>query len=338
MHCLTPWWAITRWDSRGGAVPEHEVTEMVLKKIATGFLIVWGLVLAVSLRGMAAEYKIKPGDVLEIIVYGHEELSRMVTVKENGTVDFPFLQDIPVDGLSIVELREIIVIQLSKYIAQKPLVSVVLPETYPIEVTVLGQIARPGSHQIRVNSTVQGAIGEAGGFLPGADLTAIRIVRKKTGNGGKEEFRVNVKDFLVRADVDKLPRLQNGDVIIVPSFSGSSTVKVLGEVNRPGSYELTLGNDTLLDVLFMAGGVTKKANTHSIKIISPWKQSKQEIHINLNKNMTSDQFDALPEIKPGDIVYVSKKPFEWRTFMNFLRDLTTLATLYVLIDRVKNSQ
>ena len=53
------------------------------------------------------EQKIKPGDAIDIMVYGHQELSRVVTVSPKGTVDFPFLQNIPVDGLTLNEFRDI---------------------------------------------------------------------------------------------------------------------------------------------------------------------------------------------------------------------------------------
>lgn len=295
------------------------------------------LAFVTATAGYSEDYKLTSGDVVEIIVYGHEELSRLVTVKDNGNVDFPFLQNIPVDGLSLDELREIIVIQLSKFLPQKPLVSVIIPETYPIEITVLGQVVKPGAHMLKVNSTVQGAIGMAGGFLPGADLTKVKIVRKSIDSDSATEFIINIKQFLIEGNEQLLPRLQPGDMIIVPSYSGSSTVKVLGEVNRPGSYEMMIGNDSLLDIIFMAGGFTKEANTHKLKIISPHKQTKNEINIDLTKTMQAADFQALPEIMPGDIIYVSKNAFSWKKFISLLRDVTTVATLYVLIDRLKNN-
>ncbi len=58
---------------------------------------------------MPQERRIKAGDAIEIVVYGHQELSRVVTVSQDGTIDFPFMQNLPVDGLAIDKLREIIV-------------------------------------------------------------------------------------------------------------------------------------------------------------------------------------------------------------------------------------
>ena len=66
---------------------------------------------------------IKPGDKIEIVVYGHAELSRTVTVSQRGTIDFPFLQSLPVDGLTLDRLREIIFAQLSKYLDSYPVIT-----------------------------------------------------------------------------------------------------------------------------------------------------------------------------------------------------------------------
>ena len=306
----------------------------LFKKILT-FNLIFILILSLTTISLANDFKIKIGNVIEILVYGHEELSRPVMVKPEGTVDFPFLQNIPIDGLTIDELREIIVIQLSKYMNQKPLVSVILLETYPIEVTVLGRVFKPGAHQIKVNSTIQGAIGQAGGFLPGANLTEVKIIRKDYKSDTKEEFFINLEKFLVTGDPDSLPQLKNGDVIMVPSYSGPSTVKVLGEVYRPGSFEINYDNDSLLDIIFMAGGLTKEANIKKVKLISINDKNKQEITIDLYTNFTSDDYKKIPKVKPGDIIFIPKKVFSWNKFIRLMRDITVFATLWVLLERSK---
>ncbi len=285
-------------------------------------------------RILGQEHKIKAGDVIDILVYGHPEMSRVITVNPNGTLDFPLLQNIPVDGLTLNELREIIIVQLSKYIDQKPFVTISLVDTYTINVVVLGQVVRPGSYQIPVNSTVQGAIGQAGGFLPGANLSAIKIIQKKQESNIKnnDDQIVDLKAFLINGNPDLLPPLENGDMIVVPSFSSSVSVKVIGEVNRPGSYDIIFGNDNLLDILFLAGGPTNEADLNKILIISPLGEQKQELQINLKDKMISKTYEQIPDVKPGDVIFIPKKKKNiWRNFMTLVRDLTPFISLYYMI-------
>lgn len=284
---------------------------------------------------LGQEHKIKPGDVIDILVYGHPEMSRVITVNPDGTLNFPLLQNIPVDGLALNELQDIIIIQLSKYIDQKPFVTVSLVETYTINVVVLGQVVRPGSYQIPVNSTVQGAIGQAGGFLPGANLSAIKIIQKtkKGDNKNNDDRIVDLKQFLITGNPDLLPPLENGDMIVVPSYPISVAVKVIGEVNRPGSYDVGFGNDNLLDIIFMAGGPTDQADLNKILIISPLAQQKQEIQIDLKEKMVSKIYQQIPDIKPGDVIFIPKKKNinVWKIFVILVRDITPIISLYYWI-------
>lgn len=140
--------------------------------------------LLILMGGAFAQDKlIKPGNVLEIVVFGHQELSRTVTVAPNGTVDFPFLQDLPVNGLSLNDVRDMIAAQLSKYIPERPIVTVSQIQSYTIPVTVLGQVNTPGEHNIAVNATIQGALVAAGGTTHGAQLDKLRIFSRKAKNG-----------------------------------------------------------------------------------------------------------------------------------------------------------
>ena len=283
---------------------------------------------------LGQEHRIKPGDVVDILVYGHPEISRAIAVNPNGTVNYPLLQNIPVDGLTLNELREIIVVQLSKIIVQTPFVTLTLVETYTINVVVLGHVLRPGSYQIPVNATVQGAIGQAGGFLAGANLSGIKIIQKKQDSAARhEEARiVDLREFLINGDPDLLPALGNGDIVVVPGFSGSIAVKVLGEVNRPGSFDIVFGNNNLLDVLFLAGGPTKEADLTRVVISSPRAGQNQELHVDLKERMIATIYEQVPDVQPGDVIFIPKKRTSaWRVMLGLVRDVTPFISLYYMI-------
>lgn len=274
------------------------------------------------------ERLIKPGDAIEIIAPQSAELSRTVVVAADGTVDFPALQGLPVDGITLQRFKEILIAQLSRYLESTPLVMVRFSESYPIKVTVLGQVAMPGLYPIANTATLQGAIGAAGGFIPGAQLSKIKLIRNV--NGERSEQVVNMEQFYLNGDPSALPLLKDEDTIVVPGNPLATNVKVLGAVKNPGSYEVFF-QTTLLDVIFLAGGATADANLKKIKIVSLTGQNAREVPINIKNLLKAKNFSSIPIVVPGDVVYVPEKKVSWGKFLNLLRDLTTLATLYYLI-------
>lgn len=287
-------------------------------------------ILAVVLLTLAhaQALKIKPGTVLEIIVYGHEELSRTVTVQTDGTINFPFLEGVPIDGLTVKELREILLVQIGKYVERKPIITVSFLDTYLITIIVLGQVKRPGAMRIPQNSTVLGAIGEAGGIIPGAKLSEVKILREKQDK--KENHTVDLEAFYLTSDFSLLPPLKDGDVIIVPGHPGATSIKVIGEVRLPGNYEIFSNIENVLDAIFKAGGFTTEADIHRIRIISGSKSRMREFEIDLDEKMKYNQYEEIPAIYPGDVIYVPKKNHLWKSFVTIMRDIASFATLYII--------
>ena len=289
------------------------------------------LILIVCVTSLySQERRIKPGDVIEIIVADNEALSQSVVVRPNGTVEYPTLQDLPVDGITLNRFQELLITQLSRYLEVSPLVLVRFGDSYPIRITVLGQVVMPGLYTIANTATLQGAIGAAGGLTPGAQLSKVKLIRD--AGDSKENIIINMENFYRNGDPAALPLLKEGDTVVVPGNPLATNVKVLGSVENPGSYEV-LFQTTLLDVIFMAGGPTEEANLKKVKIISLIGQDARDVKIDIDDLMKSKTFINIPIVVPGDVVYIPKKKLNWTRVMGFIRDLTTFATLYYLIYR-----
>ena len=249
--------------------------------------------------------KIKAGDSIEIVVYGHEELSRTVFVSPQGTIDFPFMQEIPVDGLSLEKVREVILAQLSRYLPTPPVVTAIFAGTSTMTVSVLGQVAIPGVVQLPFQSRLQGALNKAGNVLPGADINAITLLT--TENGKTTTSTYSLELFLLNGDLLQNPTLSDGDIIIVTGNPIFAQVKVLGSVNIPGTYN-SFRNASILDMIFLAGGFAEDAETSKIRYISLSEEKTIELEINLSKYFKTPQhYTHLPTVKPGDIIMVPKK-------------------------------
>lgn len=273
--------------------------------------------------------RIKKNDILEISVYNHPDLSKAVIVQSDGSVDYPLVSGIPVDGLTLSEFREILSTQLTKYIGEPPILSIRFSSSISIRVTVLGQVTTPGEYLIQQSSTIQGAVSRAGGPTPRAQLDRVKLIRNN--DAAKSVKTVNLLRFFIEGDPSLLPVIDEGDVIVVPGVPGSHDVKILGEVRVPGSYTVHLGA-SILDVLFMAGGPTKEAALSRVRWTSPLDSVSRSVEIDLNSILKSNAHKPIPEVRPGDILYIpTKRSGFWRTSFGLVRDLASIASPIAMI-------
>ena len=126
------------------------------------------------------------------------------------------------------------------------------------EFAVFGGIATPGTYELVPGETVESAVALAGGPLPGARTNAVEMSRIAAGTGLRE---ISVIDLGSAAD--RARPLAAGDALVVPlpgDLAAVHAVLVRGEVAYPGRYPITLGVDTVGDVIRRAGGFTAAAN------------------------------------------------------------------------------
>ena len=279
----------------------------------------------------AQERRIKAGDGIEIVVYGHQELSRIVTVSTQGTIDFPFMQNLPVDGLTLEKLREIVVAQLSRYLDTFPVITISFTKSTTMFVNVMGMVNKPGIVQMPLGSTIQGALTAAGGLIPGALASEINLIR---GDGGQAATtKYDMEKFLLDGDLRQNPLLVEGDAILVTGTPQLSNVKVLGEVRLQGIYDQFTGA-TVVDMIMRAGGPTKDANINKIRYISPSRKKAAEYIIDLDKYVKNSQSYPMPVVKAGDIIYVPARSTFYKNALAYVRDFSTLALAAYYITRI----
>lgn len=273
--------------------------------------------------------KILPGDNLQITVYGHDELPKEVRVEPDGTIKYPFMKDIKVDGMTLEQLNRIISARLTQYIGGRAEVLTGFSELEEIEVIVLGQVNQPGAHRIPKHHTMQGAIATAGGANARSDLDKTKLIRINPETGFREEQVVPMVTLIVETgDISKLPPLRNGDVIFVPSIYGAVFVNVLGAVNRPGNYELFPGAN-LIDVIFLAGGPKDDASIRNVKLIRRIGAAQTEEIVDIEKVLKA-KGGQVPLLEPSDIVFVPAKKFTIKTFFTILGYTTSILSAYLL--------
>jgi len=161
-----------------------------------------------------AEYRIIPGDVLQITVWKEEELNQEVLVLNDGTINFPLIGTIEAAGKTAAELQDTIKNKLGKLIPDAS-VTVAVKAALGHTVSVIGQVAKPGELVMGHDLSVMQALSQAGGLTPYADDGRIIILRRE--NGKETSIPFPYDDVIHGDELDKDIVLRPGDVVVVPT-------------------------------------------------------------------------------------------------------------------------
>ncbi|HWK10184.1 MAG TPA: polysaccharide biosynthesis/export family protein [Vicinamibacterales bacterium] len=157
------------------------------------------------------EYRLQPGDKIHIEVYHDQDLSPSLQIRPDGKITLPLLGDVPAAGRTSLELRDQIAKQLNDYITN-PVVTVMVLETTPQVVYVMGEVNKPGTLPlVGGRLSILQALAMAGGFTDFANKKDIRILRH--GKNGMQTLRFNYKEAL--EDSHEPLQLLPGDTVIV---------------------------------------------------------------------------------------------------------------------------
>ena len=167
-------------------------------------------------------YTLGPGDVLEISVWQHLELDKVVTVRPDGKISFSLIGDVDTTGLTPAELDEVITKRLSEYV-QNPEVTVVVTIIKSNQILVLGQVARPGAYPMEASLTVLEAVAIAGSFMETAGLRKVTITRQSPVRRPRV-IKVDLKRVIAEGDTSGDIMLEPGDVVHVPKKVSAWTI------------------------------------------------------------------------------------------------------------------
>ena len=162
------------------------------------------------------EYQIAAGDVLNVRVYGQENMSGRVKVRSDGRISLPFVNDQAVAGMTTAALAKALQGQYKAYV-NSPVVSVSVEEQRPVQVSVVGEVAKPGIYRVEPGQGVLHALAQAGGLTAFASKDRIFVVRKApTQADPNHQVRVRFKwQSLVHAEGSSASfQLGDGDVLV----------------------------------------------------------------------------------------------------------------------------
>lgn len=246
-------------------------------------------------------YTIGKSDVLQIQVFGLDELDIKSRVHLDGTVSLPLLGIVPLEGLTVDEAERKIARLLSEgQLIHDPQVSIFVEEFVSRGVSVQGAVRVPGVYQMMGTQTVLEVLGRAGG-IDGQEAGSRIFVIRKQDDGTQETVEIDAGRLVELGDTTQNVELRPGDIVLVP-HEKRHRVYVSGAVEDPGPIEFS-GSEgiTLLQAVTAAGGPTKRANLSEVTILRALPDGTQsKITINLKKIRKGRAEDFV--LQPNDTI------------------------------------
>ncbi len=269
------------------------------------FFAVFSLVLFAQ-DGSRVEYKIGPQDLLEVSVFGLDELNKTVRVSEAGNITLPLLGEIAIGGLTKNELELKLQDLLRKDYLQNPQVTVFVREYQSRRVSILGAVGIPGVYELVGTQTLLEVIALAGSLTEEAGDEII-ILRKKP-DGKDQSVRISIDDLMRKGDASLNIRLQSRDIITVP-LDREVTIFVYGRVNKPGAITVRRSKiPTLQRAIAQAGGFAEGASKGGV-ILTRKSGEGKEIRIKVNvKDIIKGKREDI-QLQEDDVIYVPESIF-----------------------------
>jgi polysaccharide export outer membrane protein len=258
----------------------------------------------------AAALTLAAGDLLHITVFRQKDLELEVRVPEGGSFSYPLIGDVQAAGKTVKAIEADIRQRLEATYLNRAGVTVTVREYTPRKVYVLGGVHKPGGYEIHPNRrlTLLQLVSTAGGYTDRAYKEYSQLIRHKE-NGEREVHRFSaaeVERAVAKGKVEADLELAPDDLLVIPS--AARVVYVLGQVNRPGSFELPADTRVTVSMaVSQAGSWTKFAATGSIQVLrQPPTGEPQKLIVNLD-DVLGDKPQHDLELQPGDVVWVPQR-------------------------------
>ena len=240
---------------------------------------------------------IAPGDFLDVSEVHTPEFHSVVRVSPAGTVTLPMIQEVQIGGLNEQSAaRAIEAALIAQGMLLHPLVSVLVTSYAGQDVSVLGEVVRPGVYPYTMHHRLLDLISAASGLAPGAG----RLVNIFHRDDAKTPHPVVLDPSGTDTSVEHNPELAPGDTVQV---SRAGLVYVVGDVQRPGGFPVDPAQGlTVVQALSLAWGPTQNAAMSKSLLIREQKGGRTLTSLNLKRMLHGQEPDQL--VRDRDILYV----------------------------------
>ena len=239
------------------------------------------------------EYRLGPGDVLAIDVFGLDDLDRKVRIARDGSVSLPLLGSFSLADRTLKDAEQLIASMLNeRQLVINPQVSIFVEEFVSRVVSVQGAVGRPGVYPLVGNKTLLDLIGEAGGLSQDAGE---KILVLRAGNrNGQAKIEIDIEMLSDQGDLSLNIFLLPKDVVMV-QHAKELNVYVSGAVARPGAVSFRSSEGiSVLQAITAAGGPTPRANLKKVHILRRLPDGTQErVKVSVSKIQKGKADDIL---------------------------------------------
>jgi polysaccharide biosynthesis/export protein len=264
----------------------------ILKKILA--VSAFALVCCNVLADEAKDYQLGAGDIIKVLVFQNPELTLEARVSENGAITYPLIGEVSIGGLSVSSAEKKIADGLrSGGFVKNPQVNIVITQMRGNQISVLGQVNRPGRFPLETFTTrVTDMLAAAGGATPGGDDVVV-----VTGQRDGKEFRkmIDIPALFLKEGSEENIILAGGDTIYVHR---APVFYIYGEAQRPGPYRIERGM-TVMQALSQGGGPTARGSENRLRLR----------RANANGGVDETSPKLTDPILPNDVIYVRESIF-----------------------------
>lgn len=278
----------------------NSMTKATHRLLASLWLLLSALLLTASSMAVAADprvnvdYKLGQGDAIRIVVFQNPDLTLDSRVSESGTITYPLIGTVDIGGLSIEAAEKRIAKGLKDGgFVQKPQVNIVLMQVRGNQISVLGQVNRPGRFPLETsNNRVSDVLAMAGGMTPtGSDIVVVTGIRE----GKPFRREIDFPAIFIDNKSDEDIPVSGGDVLYVHR---APVYYIYGEAQRSGSYRIERGM-TVQQALAQAGGPTLRGTEDRIRV-----------HRRMPSGQTTRlSLEAHEPVLADDVIYVRESLF-----------------------------
>lgn len=281
-------------------------------------LVIISLMFIISWTAHADGYTIGAEDVIQVTVWGNNELNTHVPVRPDGMISMPLIGDVKAEGKTPQELKAALEKELKRFV-KAPVVSVTVTAINSFKIYVFGDgVSRgqsaggdvaagagaggpqtSGQITLRRNTTLLQLIAQVGS-VSNIDLANAYLLR-----AGKK-VEVNFEQLIAKGDYSQDVKLEPNDTIYLPG-GFTNRIRITGAVRTPGIIPYSEGM-TALDAVLSAGGFTEFASQNNVRVARKEGDTIKNYKVPLKDVMNGDIAKNFP-LKPGDVVTISTSWF-----------------------------
>ena len=234
------------------------------------------------------EYRLGPGDVVKISVYNNPDLATETEISSSGKISFPLIGEVAVGGMTRAQAEKAISASLSKgKFIPNAHVNLMVAQYRSQQVSVMGEVNKPGNYPINKPTSVAEVIAMAGGITPKG--SKVITIIQKDANGRAVEQEIEMKRLLPGGDAANL-RLGYDDIVVVQPIP---VFYIYGEVRQPGAYPIA-PEMTVRQALSLGGGLTIRGTERGIQMERKGKDGQLRTR---RANLTE-------RVQPNDVLHV----------------------------------